>query len=91
MNFVIASVFLKQDTRGYSSQLSIGHADPSHNGNYTCTAENDAESVSYTAAFHVDGNDIKIKKYYLLNSLVVHCIIPIHLNSYLNYLAITLS
>ena len=61
MNFAITSVFLIQDTRGYSSQLSIGHADPSHNGNYTCTAENDAESVSYTAAFHVDGNDIKIK------------------------------
>ncbi|OWF38939.1 Down syndrome cell adhesion molecule [Mizuhopecten yessoensis] len=38
----------------YSSMLSIGDVSPTHNGNYTCQAQNDAAGVNFTAPLHVD-------------------------------------
>ena len=48
-------LFVFQMTGDYSSMLSIGHASPRHNGNYTCLATNMAASGNLTATFHVDG------------------------------------
>ena len=52
------SVLVFQMTGDYSSMLSIGHASPRHNGNYTCLATNMAASGNLTAAFHVDGKHV---------------------------------
>lgn len=38
-----------------TSFLSIASAMAAHNGNYTCTASNQAGTTSYTAAVHVNG------------------------------------
>lgn len=43
-----------QKTGAYSSLLSIGYADPSHSGNYTCIASNAVASANHTAVLHVD-------------------------------------
>ena len=39
----------------FASMLSIGDANPKHNGNYTCHASNAAAMINYTAPLHVDG------------------------------------
>ena len=39
----------------WESVLSINHADPKHEGNYTCYVSNAAASVKYTASLNIDG------------------------------------
>jgi hypothetical protein len=41
-----------------SSILTIVSAMAAHSGNYTCTAQNAAGTVSYTAMVHVNGTDV---------------------------------
>jgi hypothetical protein len=41
-----------------SSILTIVSAMAAHSGNYTCTAQNAARTVSYTAMVHVNGTDV---------------------------------
>ncbi|KAK3855320.1 hypothetical protein Pcinc_038270 [Petrolisthes cinctipes] len=40
----------------YSSILTVAHLTQQHSGNYTCTATNDAASISHTAPLFVNGN-----------------------------------
>ncbi|XP_062570430.1 cell adhesion molecule DSCAM-like isoform X2 [Saccostrea cucullata] len=43
-----------QKLNSYMTMLSIGDANPKHNGNYTCRASNAAATTNYTATLHVD-------------------------------------
>lgn len=43
-----------------SSILTIVSVMAAHSGNYTCTAQNVAGTVSYTSAVHVNGTDMSV-------------------------------
>lgn len=54
--FIIWIISPTQKLNDFITMLSIGDANPKHNGNYTCQASNAAATTNYTATLRVDGS-----------------------------------
>lgn len=74
--FIIWIISPTQKLNDFITMLSIGDANPKHNGNYTCQASNAAATTNYTATLRVDGSwhlfYLPIMTWILQGSLEVH-------------------